>query len=255
MRGVELSFVKTSPTGNTTVLVSTPVDRRLHGEAARLLMARDVCGAEQVCFREPSDTARERMQMMGGEFCVNAAMSMAACFLDEDGGEEGEYPLEASGAGGILRVSARRVGKNRFACQAPLTGEIRVEGDTVHLPGIVHRIVEGEPDKGAEERLTRWAREEGGEAYGFIFVKDGGARPLVYVPGSGTLVWESACGSGMAAAAALAAQRAGESREVALAMPGGEMAALARWEKGRIAGVTVRGMVEITLRGTAYIGL
>ena len=252
---MELSFVKTSPSKNTTLLVSTPVPRSLHREVARRLMDPEIASAEQVCFRESSSVARERMQMMGGEFCVNAAMSMAACFLWEDGGEEGEYLLEASGCPELLRVSARRAGENVYDCQAPLTGDIRVEEDRVYLPGIAHRILPGDPWPDAPERLRAWAQREGGEAYGFIFVKDGAAHPLVYVPGSGTMVWENACGSGMAAAAVLAAFTAREDRALRLRMPGGELAASALWRDGRVSRVTVQGQVRLVMRGTASLDL
>ena len=250
-----LSFVKTSPSGNTTVLVKTPVPRDLHGAAARALMAPESVGAEQVAFREPSQMARERMQMMGGEFCVNAAMSMAACFLLEDGGEEGEYPLEASGCAKPLRVRAKKAGEGAYACQAPLPGSARVEGDRVYLPGIAHRVIYDAPWPGCEEELRAWARDEGGEAYGFIFAGGPVIRPLVYVPGAETLVWENACGSGAAALAAIKASRNQAPAEITAPMPGGSLTAGAGWENGAPGGIWVRNLVKIVIAGQIWLEL
>jgi len=73
-----LNYQKYSPTGNVTILVTTPVPRSMQpGVAARLL--EDV-GGEQVGFIEPVIDPRcaARLQMMGGEFCGNAPMCLGA---------------------------------------------------------------------------------------------------------------------------------------------------------------------------------
>ena len=69
---MDIQFIKTSPTQNVTILVLTQVPRASQPEIAAQLLRYDGVGGEQVGFLEPSQTARARLQMMGGEFCGNA---------------------------------------------------------------------------------------------------------------------------------------------------------------------------------------
>ena len=95
-----LHYLKYSPTGNITVLVTTPVPRpEQPGVASRLLEA---VGGEQVGFIEPAADPRcpARLQMMGGEFCGNATMSLGAMLARErdlTDGEALDLMLEVSG--------------------------------------------------------------------------------------------------------------------------------------------------------------
>ena len=73
---MKLEYIKTDPTSNITVLVRTPVERAKQPEAAENIMAADR-QCEQVGFVEESESGT-RLQMMGGEFCGNASMSLAA---------------------------------------------------------------------------------------------------------------------------------------------------------------------------------
>ena len=77
---MEISFVKLSPTQNVTVLATSPVPRAEQPAAAAKLLAYDGVGGEQAGFLEKPahSAARARLQMMGGEFCGNAAMSLGA---------------------------------------------------------------------------------------------------------------------------------------------------------------------------------
>ena len=69
--------------------------------------------------------------------------------------------------------------------------------------------------------------------------------PLVYVRKSGTLVWESACGSGTAAAACLDACRNAASRSFSLRQPGGVLTAEAVWAEGFPRRVFLQGTVRL----------
>ena len=77
---MKISFVKTSPAQNVTVLVTSPVPRDRQAETAAKLLAYDGVGGEQAGFLETPTMpgADARLQMMGGEFCGNAAMSLGA---------------------------------------------------------------------------------------------------------------------------------------------------------------------------------
>ena len=78
---MEIKFVKINPTQNMTILVESPISRKDQPTIASQLMNYDSVFAEQVGFIEaplfyPDSWAR--IQMMGGEFCGNATLSLAA---------------------------------------------------------------------------------------------------------------------------------------------------------------------------------
>ena len=113
-----LPFTKYSPCGNTTILVReaslSPADR---ARAAAEIIAPGHLEAEQAGY---VDTAAPvpRLDMMGGEFCVNATRAFAALLA-----EEGRLSPESGGLGGIvsvsgmperLRVRVRRLAAHRF---------------------------------------------------------------------------------------------------------------------------------------------
>ena len=70
---MDLSFQAADPAGNITLLVTTPVPPQDYpAVAARLLSIREL-DAEQVGFLvPPQGEGALRLEMMGGEFCVNA---------------------------------------------------------------------------------------------------------------------------------------------------------------------------------------
>ena len=103
-----LPFTKYSPCGNTTILVResslSPADR---ARVAAEIIAPGHLEAEQAGY---VDTAAPvpRLDMMGGEFCVNATRAFAALLA-----EEGKLSPESGGLGGIdalERLDLRRAG-------------------------------------------------------------------------------------------------------------------------------------------------
>ena len=109
---MELRYTVIDPTKNITLLVTTPVPRDVQPRVAAELLQREQ-DAEQVGFAEGLAAGEPRLQMMGGEFCGNATMSLAALLafqenLPDDG--EAVYPLEVSGADGIVNCRIRRSG-------------------------------------------------------------------------------------------------------------------------------------------------
>ena len=81
MSALELDLLRADPAGNITLLVLTPVSPALRPAAARELLRRH--GAEQAGFLVPPRLGGDcRLEMMGGEFCGNAAMA-SACYLAE----------------------------------------------------------------------------------------------------------------------------------------------------------------------------
>ncbi|MBQ6400142.1 MAG: hypothetical protein IJI21_08505, partial [Clostridia bacterium] len=131
---------------------------------------------------------------------------------------------------------------------------LRAEGHAltaVRMEGIRHFIAEGPlPNReGSEALLRRLAEHIPEEAAGLLqWTRERGEmRPLVLVKGSGTLVWETACGSGSAAVGALEALRRGDGEtETAVLQPGGEIRARVRVRDGRPETVVISGRVRLS---------
>ena len=121
----------------------------------------------------------------------------------------------------------------------------------VRMEGITHLIRESCEPIGKEEAetlLMAYAERSQDPAAGLLDrnPETGFVRPLVYVRGSGTLVWENACGSGAAAVGALEAwrQESGTVR-TEVPQPGGKLLAEATAEQGTVREVRITGTVRI----------
>lgn len=271
---MEVSFVKFSPTQNVTILVESPVPRQAQPALAARLLAYDGVGGEQVGFLEAPTPpgARARLQMMGGEFCGNATMSVGAYLAWKAGLPDGEgmdCPLEVSGAEG--RVSCRILRRGdafQGTVQMPLPekfGRATLPADggnltlpAVFLPGIVHLIAERETGLSREEierRIRDWNQILGAEALGVLRydAESGRMEPIVYVPATDSAVWEHGCGSGTAALGCWKAHSLGKSYRGVVNQPGGQIGVDVQVERGRIAGLTITGTVRIVASGTAYV--
>jgi diaminopimelate epimerase len=281
---MEVQFLKTNPTGNTTILVENCVEREAQVSVAAALMSDGFLCAEQVGFIERARIpgARSRLQMAGGEFCGNAAMSLAA-FLVWRGGEGCEHGarvlLEVSGAEEAIECVIRpgRAGENEYlgtvrmpppenigVMTLPLAG-LDLSLTAVRLPGITHVVVPlgvfdarepcRDPRELAALAVREWAPLIDAEAFGVLLYdpKTQSITPLVHVKTSGATVWEHGCGSGSAAVGAYMALAGMKSVTANISQPGGVIEVDARFKDGAVAGVSITGNVRITARGTAYI--
>ncbi|GHV52925.1 histidine racemase CntK [Synergistales bacterium] len=273
---MELSFIKTDPTGNTTILVESSVPRNRYAETAAALMRRENLCAEQVGFiEEPERGARARLCMMGGEFCGNAAMSLAAFIAHRDGVSDMIVPLEMSGVSGIITCGVKQTNGGTVYSGSvempppehigraglPLGGTVaHLVG--VKLPGITHIIVPVRMFKTmelAKEAVNlvagKWIDLVRSDALGIILfdAKTCYIEPLVCVKGSGTATWEHGCASGAAAIAYYISSSEGCGASLRVRQPGGVIDADATYENGSVKKVTVRGKVRIVARGVTYI--
>jgi diaminopimelate epimerase len=270
---MEIEFVKTSPTQNMTILVKTPVGRSSQVETANSLMSYESVHAEQVGFIEKPEnpSAWARLRMAGGEFCANAAMSLAAYLARQKGGALA-VSLEVSGSDGLLECFVRPQEGNAYLATlampppewiGPVTLPVRGEETTlsaVRLPGITHVIVPagafgGNWRAAAENSVEEWAARIDSPAFGIVFFDEKTCRidPLVYVKGSGGAVWERGCGSGSASAGAYMAYTAGRGLSIDVSQPGGVITVEAEYLGGAVTGLRVTGTVKIAAEGIAYI--
>ncbi len=261
-----IRYVRLDPEGNITCLVLSPVPREDRGRVTAALMDR----CEQVGYLTSPEgpEAEARLEMMGGEFCGNAAMATAAWLTAGKGGEEAFLRLEVSGAEKPVACRVWREGADwRASVEMPLplgtepfaAGEEQL--DAVYLPGMAHLIRTGESlDPGRAEQLLRAAAEELREpAAGLLQWQEertgtaadgteisGRMIPLIWVRDSGTLVWEHACGSGTAAVACRESARRKASARVRVRQPGGGLlTAETRWGRGGIEAITLSGRIRL----------
>ena len=247
------------PTGNITALVESPVEIALQPSAAEQIMRRHP-EVEQVGFvrflQDPA--AAVSLRMAGGEFCGNASLCAAALYLmrcapADAGGPAAEDEsrivyLEVSGASKPVLVRMREVpsesGRSfRGSVRMPAAeGIFETEFSFRHfagtlplvrMEGISHIIILrespffglAEDPEAAEEAVRAWCLSQGCDGLGLMFLEDADGesrlRPLVYVPGSGTVYWENSCASGSAACGMYLAEKAGAPVRLSLREPGG----------------------------------
>ena len=237
------------------------------GIAARLL--EDV-GGEQVGFIEPVTDSRcaARLQMMGGEFCGNATMSLGAMLARETELSDGaamDLLLEVSGSADPVACHILRAGEAfTGTVQMPLptgVGETVLDTDAgaltvplVRLPGIAHLILPA--DAGLDEaqlrrRLPLWNDAIGADAIGALrFNADAlSMDPLVWVPSAGTLVREHGCGSGTAAVGCALALAAGRDVEAGIRQPGGTITVRVGLEANAVTRLSITGRVTLVEEG------
>ena len=269
---MRIDYAKFNPTGNTTILVSTPVPRAQHGAVAAALLQK--LGGEQVGYIEPPvrPEAAARLQMMGGEFCGNATMSLGAqlCRLNPPQGPCFQANLEVSGMDGLVpcRVNPSPAGGWEGTVRMPPPTRVDtvvlptdagpLSVPLVALPGITHLILPAEAgldDAQLLRRLPEWNGTIGADALGALTWDEAAQAidPLVYVPASGTLVREHGCGSGSAAVGCWLALRDGHGREVGIRQPGGTISVDVRIRDGAFTSVTITGQVVLVEEGQVEI--
>ena len=84
---MRIRYIPADPAGNLTALTLTQVRPEERAAVAAQMMARCPEGFEQVGFigKEAAKAALPRLDMMGGEFCGNAARAFA-CWVDRQRG-------------------------------------------------------------------------------------------------------------------------------------------------------------------------
>ena len=251
-------YVILDPTGNLTALVTDPVLPEDEAVVTPALLE----VSEQVAYLEtPSQPGADAaIRLMGGEFCGNAAMS-AAAWLVRNGlpeGGEASLILRVSGTNAPVscRVRRHREGFRGTVSMPPVLEIGRMDAfghslTAVRMEGILH-LIGTSPLPGrkeAEDLLRRIAGTVPDEAVGLLQWNRADSRlsPLVFVRGSGSMVWEHGCGSGSAAVGAFEAVRHGEGVTVTdVSQPGGTISVSAR-----VSGASV---TELFITGNILIG-
>ena len=255
-----LRYALLNPSGNRTALVLDPVPAAGRNRITAALIDR----CEQVGYLMPPSVpgVLGRLQMMGGEFCGNASMAAAAFLLRSElkVSETRDVLLEVSGAEKpvFCRICREKDGW-LGTVEMPLIQEIlevSVDGEAltaVRLPGILHLIdLRSGRTRAASEALLRKAAEIFPDpALGLLQWREAEGKmiPLVFVRESGTLVWESACGSGSTALAGWIALQSGQSMEQSISQPGGVLRVRAELREGQLHRLLLTGRVVLEETG------
>lgn len=269
-----LPFAKVSPGGNTTILLAasdlTPAQRAL---AVREILHPNHLGGEQAGF---TDMDARRLEMAGGEFCVNATRAFGLLLALEgalealpstDGVLRRQGAAFASGMPDPVILHAARdvhgwsVEARLHFPEMPSCRRVEQGVTLVALPGITHLLVEADampPDwESASARLRRRHGLEECPAAGCVWWRrrDGGPRmdPVIRVREPHSLCYESACGSG-ALALALALNAEGErARSLAVMQPSGIPLEVRLEKRGRTLSAYVGGPVRLLARGHVFV--
>lgn len=213
---MKLNYVKISPAQNMTVLITDYVNPEDHMMVSDAVMRYDSLNAEQVGFIvHPSRwDSKIGLKMAGGEFCGNALLSAAAYGTYKGLCPEGAFFADSSGVSVSLQCETRLVSQNTFCVRAEMpepssvkTISIALEeevvtGSIVELDGIGHFVSEIWPDTkkldGILEALITRVQSSAIGVIPYRKIAPGGyeIHPYVYVRGTGSRVFERACGSG-----------------------------------------------------------
>ncbi len=247
-----------NPAGNITAIVEGFVPM-----AERISLSKKILDkkcAEQVGFETaPALGGLYRLEMMGGEFCGNAARSfgyLKALEMFETG--EHTIDVEISGTEAPVTVTVD-LDKGASFARMPVPNRLeQVTVDNQSYPvvmcnGICHMIALGViPEESFVKTALDAMKVLKQDAYGVMFLdaRKGTLTPAVYVPTTDSLVWESSCGSGSVACGwyLTMAESAVEEefvRSYSFCQPGGTIRVELTLQDGRVTACTMGGEIDI----------
>lgn len=281
-----VKFWKITPGGNPTVLLEADaVAPGLRAHAAAEIMSPGHLVADQVGFFTSANGFMPRLDMMGGEFCLNAARAFAA-LLARQGGLPSLGPdlwsgqVEVSGAECPVDVRVRHIpaDQDQAGWTAAAGVEFRVMPEPsamrdgaclIRVPGIAHIMLENTPPPSVDALPSACARLR--ESFGLDHEAAVGCLwlnttqeppvlyPVVWVRATQSLCTESACGSGTLACALALRAQSGDSR-FAIRQPSGDILTVSfeadsarSAHGGSIQHIWVDGPVRFVAEGTLFL--
>lgn len=275
-----LTFFKCSPGGNPTLLLTdTGLSHFEQAKVAQTLLSPLHLHAEQVGF---IDLGVPSLHMAGGEFCVNATRSLGAVLAMQNLLHDNQHGLlhstvQVSGMDKAVELEIQPLKHPQqrtldVAAIVPLAAppccEKLAEGfDLVHLPGIVHVLVDAtrhplatDWQQAAANIRQRFALEHYA-AVGCIWWQAVGEsihmQPIVWVRELGSACFESSCGSGAMACALYLHQNqhaaAQPQGHYSLMQPSGLPLRLSCLNGPQGMAVRISGPVSILAEGTVYL--
>lgn len=270
---LNIEYIIANPSGNVTIIVLTPVEKKWHSTVAGALLQHET-EAEQAGFLTMKQDGVIRLDMMGGEFCGNASRAAAAYAVMQENCGEGSYSVSCSGCEQLLhaQVQRREEGGYEAYIDMPLPESIDavildMDGMPsrfyrVVLPGMVHFIhwvddMEQVSKEAFWDAVYSYAKDEDYDAFGLILFDPRKLCmvPAVYVKGTQTMYWENSCGSGSAAVAATLAVLGKKDVACRISQPGGTISIAAQTENEVLTHVYIGGTVTCSERRYADISV
>lgn len=269
-----LKFYKLYPMGNATVLIDNTesvISHEKYYSLSNELMSDDYLACEQVgYFSKGIDDAVYKLDMMGGELCVNALRSLG--YLHYFQTKETEFKLRSSGSDSIFNISI-----NNCSPEVSLRFDMAIEHinlsknlSLVKLQGIAH-FVEEIPDVVLSEKqmldrhaqvIEKYSENLGHiEAVGYVPYKVDEQNgvisivPLVYVIETDTRVFESSCGSATVAVSVHQQSNSSEEKvSYSIKQPSEAIFVLdLETRSGSSYGVTIASDVKLMAQGEVFI--
>lgn len=251
---MEVELIPVDPAQNYTLFVTSPVEAALRPRVAAALMKRQDPPAEQVAF-VTAFSPLPRMEMMGGEFCGNASRSFGMLTAMQAGLTQGKVTVAVSGCAHPLEVEVD-LASGTARVEMPLhktLHQLEVAGHSVPVlvfEGLCHAVLDCAPDAALAQQVIRQVSAQfSADAIGVIFLQHDPLyiTPVVYVPATGSTVWEHSCGSGSLAAALWMALRQPKNglQHYSFAQPGGMLEVDLKLVEGRVAAAWLGGPVTI----------
>ena len=236
------------PGGNATALVQGRFSRRQRVAFAKKIMQKDG-RIEQVGFLQHPRSSRAaiRLQMMGGEFCGNAAR--CAGYLWGSLSKNRVLSLEVSGFKRLLRVRMR---KNSVTIVLPGSFFVRARTDRkytiIDLEGIRHCIYWSKGNRRIAETLIEKYKGRY-PAVGVLFCTKKATnvfmRPFVWVRDTHTMMQETACASGSIAVVIAMHLHGSRLRRFFIQQPTKEVYAIRfKFLKKKISRITLEGTMK-----------
>ena len=246
---MRIRYLPADPAGNLTGFVLSPVFPGERAALAARLMAACPEGFDQIGYVDEAslDALLPRLDMMGGEFCGNAARAFGLMVARRRGLTRGSLCVSVSGAADPVPVEFDVSKGEAFAQMALPQDVVRILAlgeaiDVVRMEGIAHAVVTRASSQEAADAVL--AAMPDAPAQGVLFREGTRMTPLVRVGASGTCVWEGSCGSGTAALAFLRARGLEDGEhDFAFDEPAGRLHARVRVEAGQPVRITMGGGV------------
>lgn len=258
----KVKIVVADPSGNITIFVVSPCDRKDYQKIAQVLLAHKELKGEQVGFVKSIGT-ENIMEMAGLEFCGNAGRAFGLYAAQQQSITENTFiTIQETGAAAPLQVEVKPATKyTKIRMPDPVSVKaLDIPGLTtdkepmvVDLGGIVHVVLR---DVKASQEIFDTVKKalyaQGNPAaMGTIFfnTKDNTMVPIVYVKSIDSTYWEGSCGSGsQATAVALSTLENSQDGNYSytIKQPAGTIIASVAKKKGRLAASYIEGPVAIT---------
>lgn len=259
----KIDIITADPSGNTTIMVLTPFERKDYIETAGRLLADNCLKGEQVAFILPENNENgNELEMCGLEFCGNASRAFAYYKSLQSLPAAEQVTVKVSGCSLPLTASIdHKTGNVEMDMPLPLSCEIFTKetlhlntgGILINLDGISHMILENvAPSYETFENLKDYVYEHVSSdmpAFGVMFcdTANGLMTPVVYVKDVDTIYFEGSCASGTVAASFAFSEKLPDGEhEFTFEQPGGVLHTRTVKKEGRTEKILLDGPVSIS---------